>query len=81
MSTIFMKNQDDYTKELSMSQGGKREGAGRKPLAPEQRKLNYGTKLSQDVINYLRSRENAAAELDTTVRRSKNFRIWLKENR
>jgi hypothetical protein len=58
--------------------GGKREGAGRKPAPPGTIKLPYNTKLTPDVVEYLRQLDNAAKELDDMVRRSKQFREWSK---
>lgn len=58
--------------------GGKREGSGAKPLPPGEKKLQYATKLPQDVIAYLRSRENAAVTIERTLRRTKDFKEWAK---
>jgi hypothetical protein len=37
-----------------MTQGGKREGAGRKPAPAGTIKVSYATKLTPDVIEFLR---------------------------
>lgn len=60
--------------------GGKREGSGRPVLDPGEAKVAYNTRLSQDVVAYLRSTDNAAGVLDQTVRRSKGYREWNAES-
>jgi hypothetical protein len=59
-------------------QGGKREGAGRKPAPAGTIKVAYATKLTPEVIKFLRQCENAAETIDDTLRRSKAFREWSK---
>lgn len=59
-----------------MSHGGKRKGAGRKPAPSGAKKVSYATKLDPLVVEYLRSRENAAATIEVTIKRSKEFREW-----
>jgi len=61
-----------------MTQGGKREGAGRKPAPVGTTKEAYSTKLTPEVIAFLRQCENAAETIDDTLRRSKAFREWSK---
>jgi hypothetical protein len=58
--------------------GGKREGAGRKPAPVGTIKVAYATKLTPEVIEFLRQCENAAETIDDTLRRSKAFREWSK---
>lgn len=62
----------------SNSRGGKRPGAGRKPAAEGTIKQPYNTKLTPEVVEFLRQCENAAETIDQTLRRSKAFREWLK---
>lgn len=64
-----------------MIQGGKREGAGRKPAPEGTQKVPYGTKLTPEVVKYLQQLGNAAKALDEMVRRSKAFRDWVKRDR
>jgi hypothetical protein len=61
-----------------MKHGGKRAGAGRKPAPDGTAKIAYGTKLDPVVIEYLRQRANAAETIETTIKRSKAFREWLR---
>lgn len=61
-----------------MNRGGKREGAGRKPAPAGTIKIAYATKLTPEVIEFLKQRENAAETIDDTLRRSKVFREWSK---
>jgi hypothetical protein len=61
-----------------MNRGGKREGAGRKPAPVGTTKEPYNTKLTREVIEFLRQCENAAETIDDTLRRSKAFREWSK---
>lgn len=58
--------------------GGKREGAGRKPGPEGTAKVPYGTKLDPVVVEYLKSRKNAVETIETTLKRSKEFREWFK---
>lgn len=60
-----------------MTQGGKREGAGRKPSV--NRKQPIAFKLDPEIVAYLRSRENATATMEELVLRSKGFREWRRE--
>ena len=62
----------------SKTRGGKRKGAGRKPAPVGTAKVPYGTKLDPEVVDYLKSRENAAATIEGTLKRSKDFRDWKK---
>jgi hypothetical protein len=57
-----------------MNRGGKRKGAGRKPAPEGARKLAYNTKLAPDLIDYLRSLNNAAEAIDLAIRESKQFK-------
>jgi len=60
--------------------GGARPGSGAKPLPPGQKKKTYAAKLTPEVIAFLRSNENAAVFIDSTIRRSAAFRLWIKNN-
>jgi hypothetical protein len=65
--------------ELGMNgRGGKREGAGRKPAPVGTIKVAYATKLTPEVIEFLRQCENASETIDDTLRKSKSFREWSK---
>ena len=44
------------------------------------RKKSYATKLPVEVIDYFRSLENAAAEIEKVILKSKQFQSW-KEKR
>jgi hypothetical protein len=59
----------------STNHGGKRNQAGRK-AGPNGAKVPYATKLTPDVVKYLRQCDNAAETIDDTIRRSKAFREW-----
>jgi len=61
-----------------MNRGGQRKGAGRKPAPDGTAKIAYGTKLDPVVIEYLRECDNAASTIETTIKRSKAFREWLR---
>lgn len=63
---------------MKSKQGGKREGAGRKPAPAGTIKEAYNTKLTPEVVQYLRQCDNAAETIDETLRRSKAFREWSK---
>lgn len=64
---------------MENKRGGKREGAGRKPAPEGTIKVSYATKLSPRVVEYLRSRENAAQAIETAIERSKDYRAWSKK--
>ena len=59
-----------------MKHGGSRKGAGRKPAPDGTAKVPYGTKLAPIVVEYLRQCGNAAATIETAIKRSKTFRDW-----
>lgn len=61
-----------------MTHGGKRPGAGAKPAPEGTQKVPYATKLTPVVVQYLRSRENAAQAIETAIERSKDYREWKK---
>jgi len=63
------------------TRGGKRKGAGRKPAPAGTAKVAYGTKLTPEVVEYLKSLGNAAVTLDETVRRSKGFREYRNDRK
>jgi hypothetical protein len=63
-----------------MSQGGKRQGAGRKPAPEGTSKVPYATKLSPHVVEYLRQRENAAQSIESAIERSNDYREWRKSS-
>ncbi len=56
--------------------GGKREGAGRKPAPEGTVKVPYNTKLTPEVVEYLRQCGNAAETIDAALRRTKAFKEW-----
>ena len=56
--------------------GGKREGAGRKPAPVGTIKVAYATKLTPEVIEYLRQFQNAEETIEATLKRSKAFSEW-----
>jgi hypothetical protein len=62
-----------------MTHGGKRPGAGAKPAPEGTQKVPYATKLAPDVVKYLRSRKNAAQEIETRITNSKDFKQWKRE--
>jgi len=41
---------------------------GRKKKAPKEKKKHYNTRLSQDLIDFLRSQDNAAMVIDKALR-------------
>ena len=60
-----------------MSQGGKREGAGRKPrFDGKGRTVPKSIKVSQEVADYLA--KVGTGIIEDTLRRSKAFREWSK---
>ena len=61
-----------------MNRGGQRKGAGRKPAPDGTAKIAYGTKLDPVVVEYLRQCGNAAATIESIIKRSNAFREWLK---
>ena len=61
-----------------MTHGGQRKGAGRKPAPDGTAKITYGTKLDPVVVEYLRECGNAASTIESTIKRSKAFREWLR---
>lgn len=69
-------NSTQQKREDVMSRGGKRDGAGRKPLPEGMAKVPYSTKLSPKVVQYLRQCQNAAQTLEAAVKRSQSFRLW-----
>lgn len=58
------------------NRGGKRDGAGRKAAPEGTVKVVYGTRLTPEVVEYLRCCPNAAVLLDDAIRRTKAFREW-----
>jgi hypothetical protein len=61
-----------------MKHGGQRKGAGRKPAPDGTAKIAYGTKLDPVVVEYLRDCDNAASTIETAIKRSEDFREWLR---
>jgi hypothetical protein len=72
---LQMTKPDDKPKR-----GGPRPGAGPKPLPPELKRKPYALRLSPDIFAFLKSQASATAAIETTIRRSKAFRDWLKNN-
>jgi hypothetical protein len=63
-----------------MSQGGKREGAGRKPREDGKgRTVPKSIKVSQEVADYLS--EVGSGIIEDTLRKTKAFKDWVKENK
>jgi hypothetical protein len=56
--------------------GGPRPGSGAKPLPPEQKRKPYALRLSPDIFEFLQSRDNATATLESAIRQSSAFRWW-----
>jgi len=56
-----------------MTHGGKRSGAGRKPAPAGTQKIAYSTKLTPQVVEYLRQQPNAAQTIEDAVRASAGF--------
>ena len=64
-----------------MTHGGPRKaGPGKKLGRPVKAdaKIAYGTKLDPVVVEYLRQCDNAAATIESIIKRSNAFREWLK---
>lgn len=59
-----------------MARGGKRDGAGRKPVAPEEKKIPTGFRLARDVVAFLATTKDGTAFVENTVRRSTAYREW-----
>jgi N-acetyl-anhydromuramyl-L-alanine amidase AmpD len=55
--------------------GGTRPNAGRK--RDPNKKIPWNRKLDREVVAYLASCPNAAAEVEAAVRASKGFRAWM----
>jgi hypothetical protein len=62
-----------------MKHGGKRAGAGRKPAPAGTTKVPYGTKLTPQVVEYLKGCDNAAQAIEDSVRASPGFKRRPKE--
>ena len=58
-----------------MSQGGKREGAGRKP-SPESRKRPLAMRIDPELAEYLDSVEDKTAAIEAALRNSIAFKEW-----
>lgn len=62
-----------------MSQGGKREGAGRKPREDGKgRTVPKSIKVSQEVADYLS--KVGSGIIEDTLRKTKAFKDWVKES-
>ena len=55
------------------SQGGKREGAGRKP-SPDSRSVPKSIKVSRELADYLA--EHGTGIIENLIRKSKKFKVW-----
>ena len=62
-----------------LQHGGKRDGAGAKPLPKGEKKIQRCMKLAPDVDAYLRTTPNQVATVENTIRRSKAFKDWKAE--
>ena len=58
-----------------LTHGGTRPNAGRKPDL--NKKVPWNRKLDREVVAYLATCPNAAAEVEAAVRASKGFRAWM----
>lgn len=56
--------------------GGKRAGAGRKPVPVEQLKVAKTYKLTREIVRYLAEQENATATIERAITCTKAFREW-----
>lgn len=56
--------------------GGPRPGSGRKPLPPGQAKIAVTMKIDPQVREYLRTLENATAEVERAVMATRKFKQW-----
>ena len=61
-----------------MNRGGRRKGAGRKPAPAGTIKVQYCSRLCPIVVRYLKTRKNAAATIEESLRRGKEFKEWEK---
>ncbi len=59
-----------------MTHGGKRAGAGRKPIPAEQLKVARTFKLTPEIVRYLAEQENATATIERAITSTKAFREW-----
>ncbi len=64
---------------MANNQGGKREGAGRKP-SPETRKVSVALRIAQEIREYLSTVENQTATVEQAIRGTKAFREWRKSS-
>lgn len=55
--------------------------SGKKRLPESMKKRTYATKLAPDVIAFFRHRLNAATTIEGLVRKSKEFREWVRDGR
>lgn len=56
--------------------GGKRAGAGRKPVPVEYLKVAKTYKLTREIVRYLAEQENATATIERAITSTKAFREW-----
>ena len=61
------------------SWGGARANAGRPALPEGKRKQPVAVRLAPTIARYLRQLENASAQVETLIKRSKRFRAWREE--
>ncbi len=58
--------------------GGRRKGAGRKPAPVGTIKVPLTIKIEPELREYLRQQPNATATVEVALRRSKQFREWVR---
>lgn len=54
---------------MNNDHGGKREGAGRKPKRPEQRKVKIGVPFDPDLIEWIEGQQKEGEKFGTAVNR------------
>ena len=59
-----------------MPSGGKREGAGAKPLPAEQRRRRISVKLAPETLDYLASVPNKTAAIEAAIKASRGWARW-----
>ena len=62
-----------------MSNGGRRDGAGRKPICAALKRVPVCIKLDPRVVEFLRHKGAYGNWIETLIRTSEPYREWLKE--
>jgi len=68
-------------REAPTTHGGRREGAGPKPMPEGTKKVPYGTRLDPVTIEYLQSCENAAETITGAVKGTPEYQDWAAATR